>query len=657
VNTDQVLALPAPAKLTLDDVYADAVLAQYLTSGMAGASVQLLLLLDDKPLEKILEGAEAPQLVEPKPLEDRLCYRVRAKRGDGDLVLWIDQKSYELRRIDFPIDELKKQFAEQAEVKQLAVWADFAGARLNAKIDDKAFQIELPPEAKLVKKFDQRSFNPPPPPPSPLLGKAAPEFSLKDLEGNAVSVKDLEGQVAVLDFWFTTCPPCRETLPNLEKVYQRYKDHPKVRFLAVSVDPADIPAANLKQMFTDLRLNIPIARDDEQKAAQALGIEGYPTLMVLGSDGTVQHHETGVNPELAAALPAKLEKLIAGQSVFEETLREYQARKAEYDQANKEPEVPKAEIAAKSEPQKLKLAQLWNCKELKQPGNILVISEQGKTRLLVHDGWDAVAELGADGKLVARHDLKLGQDDVVSYLRTAVDAKGRRYYLGLANSRPQVFLFDDKFQRLLAYPEDRDHAGIADALLVDLDGEGLKMAVSYWGQVGVQWSTCSVYRRRGPMPRDTAAWRAFTARGRWCWSITRAARASPSPWERVSCGTSPATISTAMASLSTWPSRPTTPASNLPWGSPSPAASFGRTAFPAACSHTRSRWSLPADWPAASGSGLSPGPMAPFTSSRPKGSQWTASTTARPSRASPSRSWRASGRCWSPRHKASMRGL
>lgn len=152
---------------------------------------------------------------------------------------------------------------------------------------------------------------------------------------------------------------------------------------------------------------------------------------------------------------------------------------------------PRAELAAESAPTKLKLVPAWKSTDLARPGNLrVIVGPDGAARLLVHDGYRAVAEFDAGGKLLGRHELDLppavgGVEPVVSYLRTAVDGAGQRFYLACGPSQQQCHLFDAQWKRLLSYPEG-EHAGLSDVQLADIDGDGqLEIVLAYFGVVGV----------------------------------------------------------------------------------------------------------------------------------------------------------------------------
>ena len=63
----------------------------------------------------------------------------------------------------------------------------------------------------------------------------ATDFTLKDLSGNNVSLSDYRGKVVFLDFWATWCPPCRMSIPEIEKMYEEYKDNENIIILGINM--------------------------------------------------------------------------------------------------------------------------------------------------------------------------------------------------------------------------------------------------------------------------------------------------------------------------------------------------------------------------------------------------------------------------------------
>ena len=227
---------------------------------------------------------------------------------------------------------------------------------------------------------------------------------------------------------------------------------------------------------------------------------------MVNDKGIVQHCEGGLNPQYAKSLEEKLGKLLAGEDIYQEAMKQYQeqieelkqfAESTKKDLADVNPNdgvkvpLPKTETAPRSEPRVLKLAPAWKCPDLKMPGNILVLDgPNGPERLLVIENGTSVAEVGLDGKLIAMHPLELAEKEVVGSLRTAMGADGHRYFVAFLVSQQRCHVFDEKWKLVAHFPKDaleHPHSGISDVRLGDLDGDGkLKMYVSYWGVVGVQ---------------------------------------------------------------------------------------------------------------------------------------------------------------------------
>lgn len=474
----QILEMAAPKSLAAQQLFdADPLLGQVLTQGgAAGPPLVLPLLLEEAALDPVLKGAEKPMLLPPEKIGDELCYRIEVKRPDGRLVFWIDQKNFVLRRLEYPTEEFAKGVEEkEGRIADLSLTVEFTGAALNVELEPAAFVFESPEGARLVDQFMV---------PPPLLGQRVADFAFRDLDGGQITRESLAGKVVVIDFWATWCEPCMKSLPQLQQVADRYAENNKVAFLAVCVDNDQVTNDAARDKFSAAKLSLPMARDPDIAARNAFLVESLPTMVILDPDGVVQDYENVLDPDLAENLPANLEKLLAGQNIYEQTLQQFAAPAVD---GSVEGQVAVAEIAPRNEPEILKMSPLWTCRELKAPGNILAMDDG---RLFVLDNWQTVVELGGDGQVLGRHRLDLptqSEEAVVSFLRTAVDARGRRLFVGSANGVQQLFVFDVNWKRILTFPANGTHPGITDVQLGDLDGDGEpEINVGFWGPSGVQ---------------------------------------------------------------------------------------------------------------------------------------------------------------------------
>jgi len=506
---DQVLRVDAPPEITLESLYPSHLVANAMigepTRAFSWLPVQLILLMADDPLKTLLHQSEEPEMIEPGMIGEHACYRVRIQRPDGVGGFWIDQENYILRRFEFPAEGLRTFVAEQervprSQIQNLLLMAEMAEAKFDGEIDPQTFEFEAPPQLTVVDEFMPGDIA--------WLGRKVPEFSFTGLDGEAITRESLSGKIAVLDFWATWCSPCRATLPDIEEVYQQYRDSEKVAFLAVSVDKPDVADQQLREMFQEIGVTIPIARYSDETAFEVLGVQAYPTQLILNAEGVVEHRQShGDRPGMGAPLlAARIEKLLAGESLREETVAQYEQARDAGEKRFEEllqtcvendlyvlPESPAltAEIAERAEPESLGVTQLWSCTELAAPGNVFVVERpDGPPQLLVLEQASSVAEVATEGNVVSVKPLGVPPREPVFFLRSGVGADRKRYFAGSSLGVQQVHLWDEDFQLLKSFPEgalESPHAGIADARIADLDGDGtLELAVSYFGVVGVQ---------------------------------------------------------------------------------------------------------------------------------------------------------------------------
>lgn len=134
----------------------------------------------------------------------------------------------------------------------------------------------------------------------PLMGKLSgehvnrptPEFSLTSDDGRVFTSSQMRGKVVVLAFWATWCEPCWQELPKVEKVYVSYKGNPTVLFWAVNAraggDTDEAAQAYAKKM----RVGLPVAYTENVNAIR-LGVDGYPSLVLLDSTGRLRFIHNG----------------------------------------------------------------------------------------------------------------------------------------------------------------------------------------------------------------------------------------------------------------------------------------------------------------------------------------------------------------------------
>ena len=135
----------------------------------------------------------------------------------------------------------------------------------------------------------------------------AKEFSVPTPDGRMLRLADHKGKVIFLNFWATWCPPCREEMPAMEGLYQRYKDKGFV-VLAVSVDAIGAPI--VIPFVQEHKLTFPIGLDPKMQLADRYGVRGLPTSFIVNKPGTVAAVALGPREWNGKAGQALIESLL-----------------------------------------------------------------------------------------------------------------------------------------------------------------------------------------------------------------------------------------------------------------------------------------------------------------------------------------------------------
>jgi thiol-disulfide isomerase/thioredoxin len=113
--------------------------------------------------------------------------------------------------------------------------------------------------------------------------KAAPDFSLPDIDGQQVSLQQYRGKVVFLNFWATWCIPCREEMPVLERLHQTYYTQD---LAIISIDLKE-SADQVKTFFQKHSLSFPALLDQNGSVFRDYLVAGMPTTYLIGRDGTL----------------------------------------------------------------------------------------------------------------------------------------------------------------------------------------------------------------------------------------------------------------------------------------------------------------------------------------------------------------------------------
>ena len=125
-----------------------------------------------------------------------------------------------------------------------------------------------------------------------LTGKAAPDFALKNADGQNVRLTDLRGDVVMINFWATWCGPCREEMPLLDEMHARYS---RVGFSLLGVNIDDDPR-RAEEMIDALGVTFPVVFDADKKVSEQYDVSAMPVTILLDREGVVRYVHKGYKP-------------------------------------------------------------------------------------------------------------------------------------------------------------------------------------------------------------------------------------------------------------------------------------------------------------------------------------------------------------------------
>ncbi len=120
----------------------------------------------------------------------------------------------------------------------------------------------------------------------------AGDFVVKDLDGRRVRFRDFRGQVVLLNFWATWCPPCRKEMPSMERLHRAYAER-GFTVVAVSVDTAAPPKIRAFLGQLEPAITFPVLHDRDSLVSRRYSVPGVPTSYLIDADGRIAYRALG----------------------------------------------------------------------------------------------------------------------------------------------------------------------------------------------------------------------------------------------------------------------------------------------------------------------------------------------------------------------------
>ena len=117
----------------------------------------------------------------------------------------------------------------------------------------------------------------------------APDFTLRTLEGKNLRLGEQRGRVVLVNFWATWCGPCRQEMPHLNKLYDKYKAS-GFMLLGVNVDE---DTRNAVAVADKLGVRFPVLPDADKRVSKQYDLSAMPSTVLIDRDGRVRHVHRG----------------------------------------------------------------------------------------------------------------------------------------------------------------------------------------------------------------------------------------------------------------------------------------------------------------------------------------------------------------------------
>lgn len=141
------------------------------------------------------------------------------------------------------------------------------------------------------------------------VGSPAPQFQIQDISGKTYTPSTLKGKVVLLEFFATWCPPCRAAIPDMDRLFKKFKGKEDFVLLAIATDEDSDIWPMLKKFTKENKIFYPVA-PDLNRISDAYNVDGIPSSFVIDRNGIISFHHIGFTPDTYETLVTEIEVLL-----------------------------------------------------------------------------------------------------------------------------------------------------------------------------------------------------------------------------------------------------------------------------------------------------------------------------------------------------------
>jgi thiol-disulfide isomerase/thioredoxin len=134
----------------------------------------------------------------------------------------------------------------------------------------------------------------------------APDFTLKSNSGKNLKLSEYRGKVVLINFWASWCGPCRQEMPLLDKLHQKYASY---GFTVLGVNVEEDSAA-AEKVLKDITVSFPVLFDNRNSASKTYNVSAMPSTILVDRDGNMRYLHKGYKPGDEASYRKWVKQLI-----------------------------------------------------------------------------------------------------------------------------------------------------------------------------------------------------------------------------------------------------------------------------------------------------------------------------------------------------------